>query len=294
MSEPIIMPDGSLSVQHNIPQLPISIRTDRLSQYTDSQFCHHWNDDFEFIRVLEGKMYFEIDDEKILLEQNHFLIICPKHAHRLLAVDECDCKFLCVLASPKLFTASFSVKQELIENLMQQMSVSHYHLTPEDSGCMELVLLCDRAEFLHENTSSGYQLEIVGILHMLMARLYALTLRSGNSPEVRFSQDQLTIKNMISYIHKHYGDKITLSDISAAGGVCRSKCCSIFKKYESQSPIEYLNNYRLSCSRDYLMDRSYTVAEVASMCGFTHQSYFTKMFTEHFGYTPREFRSKNS
>ena len=294
MAEQIIMPDGSLSIHHNVPQLPINIRINNLSNYAGNEIPMHWNDDFEFIHVLDGSMHLDIAEKRIELNKDDFLIICPKRRHQLVGVEDQASRFVCILASPKLFTASFSVKKELIENLLEQMSASYLHLTPDDNGCAELTVLTDRVQFLHENTPSGYQLEIIGILHMLMARLFALTLQTTNSPEVRFSQDQLTVKDMIAYIHKHFGEKITLSDIAASGGVCRSKCCSIFKKYKEQSPIEYLNNYRLTVSRDYLMDRSFTVAEVASICGFTHQSYYTKMFTEHYGYTPREFRNKNS
>ena len=55
----------------------------------------------------------------------------------------------------------------------------------------------------------------------------------------------LSLYDMTKYIHTHYQSNVTLSDIAAAGKVCRSRCCQIFTRYMGQSPIDYLIFYRL-------------------------------------------------
>jgi len=61
-----------------------------------------------------------------------------------------------------------------------------------------------------------------------------------------------TQKNMVSFIYQHYSEKILLDDIAASGYVSRSKCCIIFKHYLHQSPIDFLNSYRLKVSCNML------------------------------------------
>ena len=43
---------------------------------------------------------------------------------------------------------------------------------------------------------------------------------------------------------------------------------------------------RLEKAREFLLANKGNITEVAYMCGFSSQSYFTKCFTEHFNETP--------
>ena len=121
-----------------------------------------------------------------------------------------------------------------------------------------------------------YELEIVGLMHILWSRLYRKLLANDYThPNKTAIIPILLQKDMVSYIHQHYAERLTLSDIAASGNVCRSKCCKIFKRYLMQSPIEFLNTYRLEISSNLLKDTSKSVTEVAFACGFNHLSYYS-------------------
>lgn len=100
----------------------------------------------------------------------------------------------------------------------------------------------------------------------------------------------LSLYDMTKYIHTHYQSNVTLSDIAAAGKVCRSRCCQIFTRYMGQSPIDYLIFYRLKKSQELLLNTDCSIGEVASRCGFSGQSYYSQMFRRFFGVTPRMYR----
>ena len=57
------------------------------------------------------------------------------------------------------------------------------------------------------------------------------------------------------------------------------------------SPIDFVNDYRLEVSRSLLQYTDTSVADIAFNCGFTSQSYFTKLFSRTFHMTPTEFRN---
>lgn len=88
---------------------------------------------------------------------------------------------------------------------------------------------------------------------------------------------------MITYITLHYYDNIDLEDIAAAGNISRSKCCQIFKKYMQQSPVAYLNAYRMELSCNLLKTTSYSITSIATSCGYNHLSYFSKIFLKNLG-----------
>ncbi|MFQ6951908.1 helix-turn-helix transcriptional regulator [Blautia wexlerae] len=69
-----------------------------------------------------------------------------------------------------------------------------------------------------------------------------------------------------------------------------SKCCQIFKHYMQQSPVDFLNAYRLKISCQLLCTTRKSITEIAMLCGFNHLSYFSKYFMECYGCTPREYR----
>ncbi len=101
-------------------------------------------------------------------------------------------------------------------------------------------------------------------------------------------------RDMVSYICQHYTERITLADIAAAGNVSRSKCCAIFKYYLQQSPVDFLNHYRLEVSRSLLKKQELNVTQVAVACGFNHLSYYSKLFCRSYGCTPSEYRRMNT
>lgn len=130
-----------------------------------------------------------------------------------------------------------------------------------------------------------------------MGRLISRGLLSPEpSPDSDFARpdpDSTAQKAMVSYIYQNYSGKITLDDIAAAGHVSRSKCCRIFHDYLRQSPVDFLNRYRLESSRRLLGESGLSVTDTATACGFGHLSYFSKLFRECFGCTPKEYRKRS-
>ncbi len=58
------------------------------------------------------------------------------------------------------------------------------------------------------------------------------------------------------------------------------------KTLSGYSPSEIIKMVRLEKAMEFLKDKKGNVTEVAYMCGFSSQSYFTKCFSEYFGFSP--------
>ncbi len=98
-------------------------------------------------------------------------------------------------------------------------------------------------------------------------------------------------KRMAEFIYQNYPQKLTLGEVAQAGGVCKSKCCQIFKKYLHKTPGEFLMAYRLQAAARLLRSTGQPITEIAYACGFNSPSYFSESFLKEHGRTPRAFRS---
>ena len=121
---------------------------------------------------------------------------------------------------------------------------------------------------------------------MIFRRCEEIPAVSGNA----LYEDRQLQRKMVSYIFSHFAERLTLEEIAASGRVSRSKCCLIFKKYLGESPIDFVNSYRLEKSCLELRNTTQSITEIALNCGFNHSSYFTKLFCRKYGCTPSEYR----
>ena len=81
-------------------------------------------------------------------------------------------------------------------------------------------------------------------------------------------------------------------DGPGAGAVGESKCCQLFRRYFSQTPVEYLNRYRLDKSLALLRETDRSITEIALAVGFGGASYYAELFRRQMGQSPTEYRTK--
>lgn len=98
------------------------------------------------------------------------------------------------------------------------------------------------------------------------------------------------MKQMLSWIHEHYAEKIKLEDIARAGQLSRSECCRYFKRYLKCTPVNYVIDYRIQKSLSLLQQEEYTITDVAYQVGFNSTSYFIKEFRSSIGMTPLAYK----
>ena len=96
------------------------------------------------------------------------------------------------------------------------------------------------------------------------------------------------------YINKNYSSKITLSILSQKFECCNATLTNSFKKEYKMSIMTYICKVRLEKSKDLLIKSRDSVKEIAAICGFYDQNYYSKLFAKHYGCSPTEYRKKNT
>lgn len=264
-----------------------------MSRYPDRKALCHWHDDLEFIRIVHGEMNYYINGKNLVLKEHDGIMVNTRQMHYGSSINQNDCSFLCILVHPALFSSNRLIYQKYLLPLLEDRETEFVYL---DSGRPDHGFILDclmEMTQLKEHGEYGYELEIIGLFYLIWRHL-ARQFKAGKTaaPGIE-DMDTKVQKDMVSFIYQHYTEKLTLSAIAASGGVCRSKCCQIFKKYLCQSPIDFLNSYRLEVSSHLLKKTDKSITEIATECGFNHLSYYSELFMRHYGCTPRQFRSQH-
>lgn len=86
------------------------------------------------------------------------------------------------------------------------------------------------------------------------------------------------------------GLRLTLTELSGRLHVNSSYLSAHFKKEMGAGFAEYITAQKIRQSKELLEKTNLRLLEIADLCGFEDQSYFTKVFTRQVGMSPREYR----
>lgn len=94
-----------------------------------------------------------------------------------------------------------------------------------------------------------------------------------------------------AYIDNHYMDNISLADLADRHGLNSSYLGRVFKQKYGHSPIDYLIQVRLTKARQLIREKPRLLfKDVAEMVGYSDPYYFSKLFKQWTGLTPREYK----
>ena len=98
------------------------------------------------------------------------------------------------------------------------------------------------------------------------------------------------VYKVIEYIKSNYHRHISLEELANISYMSKTYLSTLFKKETGYSLSEYTNLIRVDRAQAFLMDNELRIIEIARICGFEDQSYFTKVFRKNTGVTPKKFR----
>lgn len=278
--------DNSEIISYDEAGIPIYIREGYLSAYPNYRALCHWHEDIEFIYVLDGCMNYYINGKSVLLKKGDSLAVNSGRLHYGYSNGKNECHFYCIIFHPSLITTNKKLIEKYIA-IVTQDNRKDYIFFHNDNSVSEVL---QSIYHLKINPSQSYELDVIGLFHILWNKIYRIIVSESNNSEMNTNTELASQQKMVSYIYQNYVGNISLNAIAAAGNVCRSKCCQIFKKYVGQSPMEFVNSYRLEISQHLLLTTSLNITDICTACGFNHLSYFTKQFQIKYGCTPRDYR----
>jgi AraC-like DNA-binding protein len=178
-----------------------------------------------------------------------------------------------------LFSAARSPRRE-----RQPVKYEISALAPDEISHLEKIALRIKAELAKKNP--GYK--------ALCAALLTETVVFMSRKE--FKQDTFVEKSGIdrvfAFIEQNHSKKIKLETLVKINGYSMRTFYRAFVKASGQSPFEYLINVRLLHAKQFLLNPSMNISEIAERTGFTDSAYFSRQFKKFFGISPKTYRER--
>lgn len=287
-----VMQDGSERIYYNDPAVPIYVRRGDLASLSNMSALCHWHEDVEVLIPLKGYLSYSVNGTQITVQEGNGIFVNARQMHYGFSSDGSDCEYICIVFRPQLLCANEEMQNRYVLPILTSPHFTHMILRKAIAEHRPLLNILCRVDSIYQEKTAGYEMMALGYLHLFWQGLYELN--QGHIGEVVSTDvNALIQKQMLEYIRTHYQEKITLDSIAAAGGVCRTRCCQIFKKYLGRTPNDYLNSFRLEKGMQLLKSTRMSITEIANACGYGSASYFTEMFTRQKGCSPTQYRRKN-
>ena len=100
------------------------------------------------------------------------------------------------------------------------------------------------------------------------------------------------IRKALAFIDGHYHQPITLDMVAREVAMSRFRLSHLFNKHMGQSIKRYVNRRRIMAAKELMSGRGYNVTEAGYAVGFNDAAYFTRVFIDLEGSSPKHFLVK--
>lgn len=276
--------------QHGSAQFPVAYYciTDKHPRYN---MAFHWHKEWEIIRVLQGTMSISVDGKEYHIKDGDILLLREGILHGGIPQK---CIYQCLdFDLHSLFTDVASVK-ECIRLFSQNVFLPTIYY-PDYHPNIYPVIDELFSVFSKETTNDYRELMTLGNL----SRLYAIILEKHyyvENTDNTFAKNPKTVqlKPVLEYIESNFASSLTVSELADVISMNPKYFNRFFRSITQQTPMNYVNYYRIEKAANMLCNTNLSVTEVGLDCGFNDISHFVKTFRKFKGTTPKQYQKKNA
>ncbi len=126
-------------------------------------------------------------------------------------------------------------------------------------------------------------------LKELLIRL--MQTQGRNLVEKNLLKNKSRIGFVVNYIRENLHQKLSIENIAKMAYISKSNFFKMFKQELGISPNEFILQERINKAKELLQNQE-SIKEVAFQTGFTDTNYFTRVFKQFEGTTPKSFQMK--
>ncbi|MDN8588927.1 bifunctional transcriptional activator/DNA repair enzyme AdaA [Paenibacillus sp. 11B] len=104
--------------------------------------------------------------------------------------------------------------------------------------------------------------------------------------------DQEWISVVTDYIEHHFAESLTLDILANVSHGSPYHLHRVFKRITGQTPVEYIQEKRVTEARNLLESTGLTVTDIGRQVGIANPAYFITVFRKHTGCTPANYREQ--
>ena len=233
----------------------------------------------EVFYVIDGSGSFLTNNKKFSVKKNDIIIVNPNIEHTEKSSIDDPLEYIAIGMSHMSFTNkkdTITKKPFLFANFQDKQEDILFYL-------QAIMMEVKKQEFNYEH-----------ICHHL-ANVLIYKLQRKLNVQVEIEAPSMIGKEVAiakEYINHNFKEKITLDTLANIVHLNKFYLSRTFKAAVGQTPIEFLNERRLEEASVLLKTTDLTISEIASMIGFSSQSYFSELFLKSRGNTPTKYRKQ--
>ena len=251
----------------------------------------HWHKECEIFTVLDGEVLFQIDTEYIPVKKGQSVFIDGGEIHTGHASGDAGCRFCALVFDAGMLASPYydAVMEQTVMPFQEKKATLPRLIRPDEDP--ELAGHIAALVELSIQRPAGYEAAVKGRLYLLLAdaaRSGKLCNRTRNDASDTYRTERL--KKVIAFIQTHYQQPIRLGELAELIPMSEGQFCRFFKSMTGQTPVDYINSYRVRLAAELLREPEHKISDIAMDVGFGHISYFVRVFRKFMNCTPSEFR----
>ena len=277
--------------------LPVPRICNALNDFSNGEVECHWHPEFQFGLVLRGELEYLLYRNKTskihrILKAGDGFFVNSRTLHSYSQLGTGAEIFIFSIA-PDFFSSSPVFGKIYRKTVLPVLHSPAFGLFFDQARtrCQGILKLFHKFYALNP-ISADYELHGLELICRIWRALFHdLFLLQSAPPLQQLSPvSEYRIEQMLDFIHKHYPEPITVEMIARSANTNKRECFRCFRSSVSQTPIEYLNRYRLSVAAYLLTSTTQNLASICRQCGFNNVSYFGRMFRKNYGASPSQYR----
>lgn len=267
---------------HQLPAMIAILDSKLVKNYfpTDIFVPSHWHRSLEISLIENIDVYVRIGEKETCI-RNDFTCINSGVVHSLRA-SEIHENSSCIIL---LISYDF-IKQYYpdIDNCSFDLSLNNDHTT--------LKQLYYHLRDLYQHQGPFTYLSIIACLLEILDILLTSYKVTIYDVEKKSARKQNQIKEVLTYLHTHYQEELSLQDLADSFHVSKEYFSRQFHHYVGKTFRDYLADYRLYKAYEDVIHSDLTIQEIALRHGFSNVRSFIKLFNASYGNTPMQYRIK--
>jgi AraC-like DNA-binding protein len=133
------------------------------------------------------------------------------------------------------------------------------------------------------------------ILNLRATAILLTMLRECISPEEsKRSAEHAAVRLAEAYIREHFATIDSMQEVSEWSGMSHDRLRHLFREQRGTSLVAFLTHVKLERAKSLLIHSNLPLKQIATLCGFRDEYYFSSVFRRHTGHPPGTFRLKGS
>ena len=240
---------------------------------TNYNFSGEKHSYWELTYVDKGELLTTIDRVSYHLKQGDLIFYAPMQFHTQSTFEKISRSYLTIN-----FKMNFNHADLLCNKIFSLKRDSYFIVT-------RLIEELSNDNLYSDDLSLCYLKELI----IQMLRLNNSHFHSKPTTHMQQTYENELLNDILLYIDNNIYEKISVSTLCEHFCISTSMLHSLFRKNMNNTAKNYINELKLSKSKELIRNSTHTLSEISEMLDFSSIHYFSKKFKSYFNISPTEY-----